>query len=69
MGVKPWKNSWLCASLLFVFFLRPMICFQTPSIPGAIMVQLRGPPPRSNVSLLIGLNAPMDLVLLGGGPF
>lgn len=48
MGVKPWKNSWLRASLLFVFFLRPMICFQTPSIPGAIMVQLRGPPPRSN---------------------
>lgn len=38
-----------------MFFLRPRICFQIPSIPGAIMVQLRGPPPRSSVSLLTGL--------------
>lgn len=54
------------AGLSFVFFLRPMTCFQIPSIPAAIMVLLRGPPPRSSVGLLIGLNAPVDLVLFGG---
>lgn len=54
------------AGLSFVFFLRPMTCFQIPSIPAAIMVRLRGPPPRSSVGLLIGLNAPVDLVLFGG---
>lgn len=54
------------ASPSFVFFLRPRTCFQIPSIPAAIMVRQRGPPPRSSVGLLIGLNAPMDLLLFGG---